>query len=112
MSLPSGYIEKMNEYAQMAKEEAARKENRWWRRIPRERKERKIQENFNNGFSWALIAYYVEKKDLDEIKALSSRAPNGYTHFDEGADIAIRLIEHHRILGILQGEYVDRYRNF
>lgn len=84
----------------------------WWHKILEERREKKVQEEFNRGFSWALVAYYIEKKEPKEIKSLSEGTFNDYTHFDEGAGVAILLIEHHRVLGILQGEHIDRHRSF
>ncbi len=108
-----GYLEDMGEYEKMAHAEEIKKANRWWRRIPRERKEKRQNAAFSNGFGWAMSAYYVEKSGLAHIESMSAGTYNDYTHFDEGASTAVQILKELKMLGLLQ--QVDapcpRYRN-
>lgn len=97
-----GYIEQMKDYEEKARLELEKYNNKWWRRIPRERQEKKIQNNFKRGFAWAMVAYYVERSDLAYIENMSEGTPNDYSHFDEGAGTAVQILKELKMLGLLQ----------
>ncbi len=87
----------------MAKTEADKKANRWWRRIPRQRAAKRNSDSYYNGFAWAMTAYYLEKKPLEEVEAFASGFPNEtLSFFDRGALQALSILKTHKMLGVLQ----------
>ncbi|MCK5016522.1 MAG: hypothetical protein KAS32_05550 [Candidatus Peribacteraceae bacterium] len=71
-----------------------------------ERKKAQEQQRFNSGFSWAMVAFFIERKSLGEIDAFIAYTPTTPTtptiffdhrepdnpQFDKGARRALKIL--------------------
>lgn len=58
----------------------------------KERQRRKDEEAERNGFGWAMAAFYLEHKTLEEIEGYFWRSDYNYVPFDVGASQAVSLL--------------------
>lgn len=63
----------------------------------KERQRRKDDEFERNGFGWAMAAFYMEGKTLEEIEGCYWRSDRSYVPFDKGADQAVFMLRRQKI---------------
>lgn len=58
----------------------------------KERQRRKDEEAERNGFGWAMAAFYLEGKTLEEIEGYYWQSDRHYSPFDRGADQVVFML--------------------